>query len=92
MVGDCCSGRDAENITDRSIADLVSSLTISRFDRWTALNRGRLWDRQICGKDLLINVDSVTGMLQFSIDEHIGKGTIFMRTFDGVCKPAQKLF
>jgi hypothetical protein len=31
-------------------------------------------------------------MLQFSIDEHIGKGTLFMRTFDGVGKPAQKLF
>ena len=40
----------------------------------------------------LINLDSVTGMLQFSIDEHIDRGTLFMRTFDGVCKPAQKLF
>ena len=44
------------------------------------------------GKDLLINLDSVTGMLQFSIDEHIGRGTIFTRIFDGICKPAQKLF
>ena len=44
------------------------------------------------GKDVLINLDSVTGMLQFSIDEHLGKGTIFMRAFDGVCKPVQKLF
>ena len=44
------------------------------------------------GNEVLINLDSVTGMLQFSIDEHIGRGTLFMRTFDGVCKPAQKLF